>query len=165
MKVANKEMSVRKPGPQRTNCSTQSARKAVSIQETPRREALRTALSEMRDPELYGFLLSNVDVEPRSQDRSRIFPSTTSTSCFAIAAGNGPSFVRRNALHPHRRAMRSHALDVRARSALVARLSERALIAFRSRAHGHERLRLAFPLRRHLGRRAVRGSVLLHEHP
>ena len=61
--------------------------------------------------------------------------------------------------------MRSHA-PRRSRRAAPRRLFEREEPhRLRSRAHGHERLRLAFPLRRHLGRRAVRGSVLLHEHP
>ena len=60
MKVANKEMSVRKLWTSNELLDAVSARKAVSIGKL-RGEALRTALSEMRDPELMAFL-SNVDV-------------------------------------------------------------------------------------------------------
>ena len=60
MKVANKEMSVRKLWTSNELLDAVSARKAVSIGKL-RGEALRAALSEMRDPELMAFL-SNVDV-------------------------------------------------------------------------------------------------------
>ena len=96
MKVANKEMSVRKLWTSNELLDAVSARKAVSIGKL-RGEALRTALSEMRDPELMAFL-SNVDV-------SRVAKIVAVSSIddidllLAIAAGNGPSFVRRNALH------------------------------------------------------------------
>ena len=96
MKVANKEMSVRKLWTSNELLDAVSARKAVSIGKL-RGEALRAALSEMRDPELMAFL-SNVDV-------SRVAKIVAVSSIddidllLAIAAGNGPSFVRRNALH------------------------------------------------------------------
>ena len=55
MKVANKEMSVRKLWTSNELLDAVSARKAVSIGKL-RGEALRAALSEMRDPELMAFL-------------------------------------------------------------------------------------------------------------
>ena len=111
MKVANKEMSVRKLWTSNELLDAVSARKAVSIGKL-RGEALRTALSEMRDPELMAFL-SNVDV-------SRVAKIVAVSSIddidllLASAAGNGPSTP----------------LDVRGAQRLVACLSEKSLIAF-----------------------------------
>ena len=127
MKVANKEMSVRKLWTSNELLDAVSARKAVSIGKL-RGEALRTALSEMRDPELMAFL-SNVDV-------SRVAKIVAVSSIddidllLAIAAGNGPSFVRRNALHRIDELCDRTPLDVRGAQRLVACLSEKSLIAF-----------------------------------
>lgn len=120
MKVANKEMSVRKLWTSNELLDAVSARKAVSIGKL-RGEALRTALSEMRDPELMAFL-SNVDV-------SRVAKIVAVSSIddidllLAIAAGNGPSFVRRNALHRIDELCDRTPLDVRGAQRLVACLS------------------------------------------
>ena len=114
MKVANKEMSVRKLWTSNELLDAVSARKAVSIGKL-RGEALRAALSEMRDPELMAFL-SNVDV-------SRVAKIVAVSSIddidllLAIAAGNGPSFVRRNALHRIDELCDRTPLDVATRSA------------------------------------------------
>ena len=127
MKVANKEMSVRKLWTSNELLDAVSARKAVSIGKL-RGEALRAALSEMRDPELMAFL-SNVDV-------SRVAKIVAVSSIddidllLAIAAGNGPSFVRRNALHRIDELCDRTPLDVRDAQRLVACLSEKSLIAF-----------------------------------
>ena len=116
MKVANKEMSVRKLWTSNELLDAVSARKAVSIGKL-RGEALRAALSEMRDPELMAFL-SNVDV-------SRVAKIVAVSSI-----GNGPSFVRRNALHRIDELCDRTPLDVRDAQRLVACLSEKSLIAF-----------------------------------
>ena len=127
MKVANKEMSVRKLWTSNELLDAVSARKAVSIGKL-RGEALRAALSEMRDPELMASL-SNVDV-------SRVAKIVAVSSIddidllLAIAAGNGPSFVRRNALHRIDELCDRTPLDVRDAQRLVACLSEKSLIAF-----------------------------------
>ena len=162
MKVANKEMSVRKLWTSNELLDAVSARKAVSIGKL-RGEALRTALSEMRDPELMAFL-SNVDVSRVAKIVAVSFHRRhRPPACHRRRQRSQLRQEKRAA--PHRRAMRSHA-PRRSRRAAPRRLFEREEPhRLRSRAHGHERLRLAFPLRRHLGRRAVRGSVLLHEHP
>ena len=114
MKVANKEMSVRKLWTSNELLDAVSARKAVSIGKL-RGEALRAALSEMRDPELMAFL-SNVDV-------SRVAKIVAVSSIddidllLAIAARSDELCDRTP-------------LDVRDAQRLVACLSEKSLIAF-----------------------------------
>ena len=77
MKVANKEMSVRKLWTSNELLDAVSARKAVSIGKL-RGEALRAALSEMRDPELMAFL-SNVDVSRVAKIVAVCLPSPPAT--------------------------------------------------------------------------------------
>lgn len=127
MKAANKEMSVRKFWTSNELLDAVSARKAVSIGKL-RGEALRAALRELRDPELMAFL-SNVDV-------SRVAKIVAVSSVddldllLAIAVGNSPDFVRRNALHRIDELCDRTPLDARDAQRLAACLSEKSLVAF-----------------------------------
>ena len=142
MKVANKEMSVRKLWTSNELLDAVSARKAVSIGKL-RGEALRTALSEMRDRdreegdriEIYHSdtgvyeTINNISTYKNMYGQLMTLIDDIAL-LLAIAAGNGPSFVRRNALHRIDELCDRTPLDVRGAQRLVACLSEKSLIAF-----------------------------------
>ena len=126
MKVANKEMSVRKLWTSNELLDAVSARKAVPSG-NPRRGSARGAERDAR-PRAYGLSLERRR-EPRSQDRSRIFHRRhRPPACHRRR--QCPSFVRRNALHRIDELCDRTPLDVRDAQRLVACLSEKSLIAF-----------------------------------
>ena len=133
MKATNKEMSVRKFWTSNELLDAVSARKAVSIG-MQRGDALRTALRELRAPELLA-LLANVEVS-RVAKIVAISTIDDVDLLLAIAANETnaanafPQFVRRDALHRIDELCDRTPLDPHDARRLVPCLDEKDLVAF-----------------------------------